>query len=330
MLLPSIRWNCDHRKVKFDSVPFELLFDVDHWNNNDTGLPRLVAHNKSEHDDWDPFTGMFRGSCDVLDDFLRGEGIAKDSIFNRTKHYENPTPYGGGGALGTLFYDYMGYDQSIQHVFSPLLNKSLDFRNDVEARIIRAMRPSTTVEQILQRTLGGNGEPPYMVLHARVEPEMLIHLRCLDKKVYNLTTIFDMIRGMEHANVSNPSLYIAIGMAEMQEGNPFNEFQLEHELNMKALRNALLLGINLPSGNSLKVSVGALNEAEVETCANEIVSAVVSFEIAVRAEIFIGTYISTWSTTVWKARLAHGKGGNFAYTPSGLVNITGSVPFFDC
>jgi hypothetical protein len=70
------------------------------------------------------------------------------------------------------------------------------------------------------------------------------------------------------------------------------------------------------------------SDYNVDACAQEIVSTVASFEIAVRAKIFTGTFISSWSTSVWKARHALGRGRSYAYTPNGLVNITGVAPPF--
>ena len=143
-----------------------------------------------------------------------------------------------------------------------------------------------------------------------------------------------MIRGMGHAGVTaNSSLYIAIGMKEMEEGNPHKWFKDEHRRNMAALYGALSYGLDLPSGQNLTVSIGghvAINNDEIDSCAHEIVSSAVSFEIAVRSKIFIGTYIWSWSTTVWKARHYLGRGENYAYTPNGLEKVVGVPKPFRC
>jgi hypothetical protein len=102
---------------------------------------------------------------------------------------------------------------------------------------------------MIQKTLGEGGAPPYIALHARLEPEMLLHNICIDRKVYNLTTILDMIQSMEHNTTDirdNGSLYIAIGLKEMEEGNPYDRFNLEHRLNMEALRGVKSNGLELP------------------------------------------------------------------------------------
>jgi hypothetical protein len=332
MLLPSIRWNCDHRKVKNDAVPFELLFDVDHWNN-DTDLPRLVTYSEPEHFDWDPSSGLFRGACDVLDSYLFLGPKRKDIIFNRTRHFQHPFPYGGGMGLGNLFYEYLANDGRRPKMSLPYQNTSTSFI-DIEARITRAMKPSAAVERLIRQTLGGDGQPPHIALHARFEPEMLVHVMCKPLKVYNLTDVFDMIRGMDHRNTTaNSSLYIAIGMKEMEEGNKYKWYQAEHRRNMAALYDALSYGLDLPSGNNLTVSVGghkAIRNDEFDLCAHEILSSVVSFEIAVRAKMFIGTYISSWSQTVWKARHYLGRGENYVYTPKGLEKIEGVPRPFRC
>merc|ERR1712194_516626 len=62
------------------------------------------------------------------------------------------------------------------------------------------MRPHPKLREIIERCKksmedgdGGGGKPEYMTLHARVEPDMQKHGFCLDKKVLNLTQIFDFI-----------------------------------------------------------------------------------------------------------------------------------------
>lgn len=336
MLAPSIRWNCDHRKRRFDSVPIQLLFDMDEWNR-DPDLPRMVDYNETEHFEWNPDTGLFRGACEVVDTYLQGDGNSKDIIFNKTSHYQHPVPYGGGVGLGRLFYDYRGFDVHRKPHAIQAQNRSMNFL-DIEAKIIRAMRPTPTIERMIQQTLGG-AEPPYVALHARVEPEMLIHTMCRDRKVSNLTSILNMIQDMDHdveRIPQNASVYVAIGLKEMQEGNPYRIFQLEHQLNMEALNDIMSNGLDLTrAGRKLHVMASDSqwndsNNTEVKTCANEIVSSIISFEIAVRAKIFVGTFISSWSYSVWKARHYLGRGGNFAYTPNGIVNITGVPPPFTC
>lgn len=329
MLLPSIRWKCKHTRISTISVPFEVLFDVDVWNNH-TELPRLARYNESEHFDWDPFTGLFRGACDVLDTYLYGGRETKDVIMSRTSHYRHPTAYGGGRWLGNLFVGYLQYD-SRRPTFN-LNEQNVSFL-DLEATITRAMKPSAAMERLVKASLGENGQYPYIALHARFEPDMLVHTKCKSAKVYNMTDVFGMIRQMDHSNATNLSLYIAINMKDFNVKNPYKYFQTERKLNKAALDAVAAYGLDLPSGKKMTVSISgqsASKSREIDLCANEIVASMVSFEIAVRAEKFIGTYVSSWSTTVWKARYYQGKGENYVYTPTGLHKIEGVPRPFTC
>ncbi len=331
MLLPSIRWNSDHRKLGSTAVPFEVLFDVEHWNR-DPDLPSMVLFDESQHPDWDPFTGLFRGACEVLSVYLTRNPSVKYILLDRAEKYHHQVPYGGGNSLGTLFHEYLNYDASRPMLRIGRQNRSTKFV-DFEAKITRAMKPSAMVERLLKETLGGTLEPPGIALHARFEPDMLVHLPCKRFKVYNITDVFDMMRRMDHSNISNPSLYIAINMAEMNAGNKYKWFRNEHRLNMAALHRATTRGLDLPSGKNLTVTVGghtAFRSDDIDSCAHEIVSSVISFEIALRAKIFIGTYISSWSPTVWKARHYLGRGENYVYTPNGLQQIEGLPKPFLC
>jgi hypothetical protein len=331
MLLPSIRWKCEHGMAGTSAVPFELLFDVDHWNA-DTDLPRLVDFDESEHFDWDPFTGLFRGACEVLDAYIsRGPGF-KHVIYNRSSHFRHPVPYGGGNALGILFYEYVKYDKRRPKLLLSKQNTKVGFL-EVEAKITRAMRPTAVIERLIRETLSGNDLPPFLALHARFEPDMLVHAACKHVKVYNLTDVFDMIRELNFANATNRSIFIAVNVNEMMRASQFKWFRKEHQLNMRALQGVMSHGLDLPSGENVTVSVGghtAFRSDQIDSCAHEIVSSVVSFEIAVQAKIFIGTYVSSWSATVWKARHYMGRGENYAYTPNGLEKIEGVPPPFRC
>jgi hypothetical protein len=60
-----------------------------------------------------------------------------------------------------------------------------------------AMRPHPNFQAIIDRLLAESGLEKgshYMTLHARVEPDMQRHPMCVDKKVLNLTDIFDFIQ----------------------------------------------------------------------------------------------------------------------------------------
>jgi hypothetical protein len=61
-------------------------------------------------------------------------------------------------------------------------------------------------------------------------------------QVFRSTTMVHMIRGMnEHAATAfAPNPHVAVGLNKRAEGDPYSTFQLEHLLNMEALRFNIL------------------------------------------------------------------------------------------
>jgi hypothetical protein len=193
ILLPSIRWQ--HEATRFDGerpyrIPFDLLFDVDHWNRQE-GLPRLVEYNATLHHDWDPSLGMFRDvDCDVLDTYYNTGPAGKDIIMQQIQNASATHPYGHGGGeqLGTLWFDYLSSSSSssrYRNVSIHLWNRSSKKTTTttttfdaIETSVMNALKPSLKI--LNAKSIQHLESSSYLAIHPRVEPDMLKHPKCLE------------------------------------------------------------------------------------------------------------------------------------------------------
>eukprot|EP00980_Cylindrotheca_fusiformis_P004136 scaffold902_cov147-Cylindrotheca_fusiformis.AAC.1 len=172
---------------------------------------------------------------------------------------------------------------------------------------------------------------PYIVLHARVETEMLEH-RCGTHMEKNLTRILSMVDEMAQTYNSDKDhdsrlqgIALAVsrdGMQRKAQSQPIQDFVDDNWETMKRL--------NLSYGNHKYFECGevwmdrwySMQAAVPKDYYGSLVPSVLNFYIATHAAIFVGVEGSSWSTDVFSARFDQGKGNtNFQYSPNGVYPV---------
>jgi hypothetical protein len=261
-------------------------------------------------------------------------------------------------------------------------------RNPAEILMLQgAMRPHPDLQAILDRLLirasllqpnestatsnyddvGNDGSSTvplqldYMTLHARVEPDMQKHKVCRDKKVLNLTDIFEFIQAKwkdppvstifmpinrqylelegdiynqanssRNGNGAKMNLPGAEKKKKRKSGQQINWIAVE---NLKALNRARDEGLWSGRAQVLEFGASAL-EGTSYADKPSTAGAMVNFFIGVPAKIFIGTEVSSFSHDLVATRFFRGYSENYKYLPSGLHDWTprGTVdpPGFAC
>ena len=336
LLLDSLRYDNkavsrrDHNSTISGRIPFEDLFDVEHWNqvSDRVGtdiLPRLVRYHPELHPDWDPDTAQFRTLGDVLPTPGRmGGGGKQDSgvIFRQTDAYPRvqnctrPYAFGSGRKVGQRTWGaYMQHKKKQGNQLS---------RTDVA--LIEALQPSTilakAVASITQshnvRMNGSQPHPPFdsgragnmlLAIHPRTELDMLKH-KCSKTMTRNLTKIFEMVQSSSFFS-EDPSagtskyqqVYLCISRSGMEDKTSvYERFKGLMDQNLHTLNQAAEVGLwrgtvrVSEGGEPLAASLGIPWDS-VQTAAQ-----VMDFFVAVEARAFLGTFGSSYSTDVWTAR----------------------------
>jgi hypothetical protein len=310
ILMPTIRHKDTFGTYKF--MPFEFLFDVEHWNSFYPALPRMVHCDHELFPNYNCAAGRWRKTD-------------KPTLL----HAEMRRP-------SRLFGIYMRYSMKRK---GPMM--AAGFRNPMELLMIKgALRPHPDLLAISNRLLGdlgGNGTIPYMTLHARVEPDMMKHPLCWVSKITNLTDIF---RFLEETFPDPPAtrIFIPINRQHMEAEGKINteepnstNWMAVHNLNElnRAVKDGLWSGrakVFEFGSNMLK---GTKYESRAATS-----GAVLNFFIAQNANVFVGTRVSTYSMDLLHARFYNGTIENYQYLPAGLErwtdNTTKHPPGFGC
>jgi hypothetical protein len=316
LLLESLSFQDTHGTL--GRVPFERLFDVEHWNSHYPALPRIVRYNPLLHPQWN-FSGA----------------QSKDTA-HATK------PYFMSLHTLELLRCYGDYVRSLE------VSNSTE-RNPAELLIIKgALRPHRDIQKVIDRhvTKIENGSKDYMTvcqvfashfyeamllhkndnpltfcsstqLHARVEPDMQFHVYCPDQKVRNLTEIFDMIEKQFPVPPAD-KMFISINRKQLEENGGMDPYYGENQLaveNLKALNKAVAKG--LWGG---KVTVFDKEPPTPETAG--VIGAIIAYFISLQSSLFIGTEVSSFSMDVITTRFYRGIKSNYLYQPDGLVLAT--------
>jgi hypothetical protein len=347
--------------------PIDFYFDVEHWNrysyneekNKDdrksshpNWLPRMVLSDPSIHDEWDPSRSSYKENQNVT----------------KTR------PYGFEYKSSSLFSRYTRYDKG-----KGILCKD-NRRNPAEILMLQgAMRPHPALQAVIDRSKKFLQERAhstkssfrYMTLHARVEPDMQKHIMCNDKKVLTLQEIVDMIESKWPDEPPVDIVFLPINRKLLEkEGklpkNFENDTKKDEKRNWIAADNLQLLN-RLTSHKDSKdgKSVGGMWNGKVPVVEfgadalygtvyehrPAISGAILDYYLALDADIFIGTEVSTFSQDILAARFFRGfsdsdtnanaqtskrnlRNNNYKYLPGGLNEwITDDMvdpPNFDC
>ena len=165
----------------------------------------------------------------------------------------------------------------------------------------------------------------YMALHPRVEPDMQQHPICRDKKVMNLTQIFQMVQSV-FPNPPATRLFLPINRQYMEKdgypnkNNP-NETNWLAVENLQVLNDAVQYGLWGGQVRVFEFGANALRGTNYEHRPST-TGALLNFYLALNAKIFIGTEISSYSTDLVHTRFYNGNKQNYKYLPSGIERWT--------
>jgi hypothetical protein len=310
ILMPTLSYKDTYGSNKY--MPFEFLFDVEHWNSFYPALPRLV------HCDQELFPNY---NCEK----------------RKWQHTDKPTLLHVESRRNhVLFGMFIRYSVKQR---GPMMAGG--FRNPMELLMIKgALRPHPDLLVIVDRLLGdlgSNGTLPYMTLHARVEPDMMKHRICVGSKVTNLTDIF---RFLEETFPDPPAtrIFMPINRKYMESGGEINtknpnatNWMAVH--NLKELNRAVEEGLWGGRAKIFEFGSNALKGTKYES-RPATTGAVLNFFMAQNAIVFVGTRVSTYSMDLLHARFYSAKIENYEYLPSGLERWTNKTtkhpPGFDC
>lgn len=323
LVLESIRLKDTYGSNK--PIPFEKLWDVPHWNSHYPTLPRLVHHDPVIHDQYDVQAHYW---------YKLKNGTWTDRGGVNT-YEERTRPY-SSKKQNHLF----GMIQRYMMGKGPMLQ---DGHRRPEEKLVfaGAMRPHPKLREIIERCQksledgdgdGGGGKSEYMTLHARVEPDMQKHGVCRDKKVLNLTQIFDFIEEKwPEPPVRN--VFIPINRQYLeQEANEEHVNTLiarnkTDQVNWIAVENLRVLNQarddGLWGGRVKVIEFGekVLNNTDYSRTPSTPAS-LVNYHISIGAKIFIGTEVSSYSHDLLATRFYANSMENYKYLPDGLHDWT--------
>mmetsp|Transcript_10557 Transcript_10557/g.11645 ORF Transcript_10557/g.11645 Transcript_10557/m.11645 type:complete len:508 (+) Transcript_10557:144-1667(+) len=335
MYAGSIRWNDLYGTET--KVRHEALFDVVHWNSFYPTLPKIVHH------DSNVFTDVYlhydeRGSPienhATNEKILSKQGEAPRMIwYNGGVSYLNATkPYAIGGAPKTIRIANNRYKQFFKRLqgdktsSSELTLYSLvvkeAFRPHPELQLIINNYLSKTIQQ--QQSQNHDKKQEYIVLHARIEPDMQKHPMCQDKKVTNFTEIIELL----HSTFQSPpasKLIILLNRGLLEE-----EVEKHHrgeESNILAVHNLQVLNHvmkhGLWDGQTQVIEAGSRLAKEsnhaIYSKYTVISGGIINFFLSLRSKIFIGTEVSSYSTSIVNSRYYRNQKKNYFYIPGKLI-----------
>lgn len=298
LLVESIRW-----KDTFGTnlqIRHDLLFDVVHWNSYYPNLPRIVSHDK-----------------DMLPNvYISGSDISPRVTW-KVPMENSSRPYFLGQKQTSAIHAYLTYDKQVSKKNMKRLSFEVDIMKD-------AFRPHPEIQAIIHGFLQGLNGSKFMVLHARIEPDMQKHSRCLQLKVVSFQHIIKM---MEDKFIDPPvSTLIVIlnrDLLEKEVDNPKNNNTLAEE-NLHVLNHVLEHG--LWGGRVKVVEAGSKlameSKHEIYSKYSTLTGGIINFFISLQANIFVGTEVSSYSSALVKSRFFRNRRESYFYVPQGLKIAT--------
>ena len=328
ILLESIKW---HEKSSHNGIPFEMLWNVQTWNANPK-LPKFVNYDPSIHRQWNKRTTAFSGTCPTVIAWFQAPH--RTSLFTEVKEMTLPHPAGGArsGQPGNLWDYYRSRDK-----YGLDVTKQGTTLVEIEEWILTSMQPSAVVQQLVD-SLKPTTTSSYIALHPRIEPEMLDHTHCQDDKVRKLQDILDQVTNYPDF-AEYPELFVAVAMPQMMatpKKSSTRKWMTDHLQNVEILKTIFKDGITKGQGENgsrhlhvWTAGESSLQKQNVNSCMLTILASIVNMELAIQANVFVGTAVSTWSTSVWKVRHYRGL-PNYEFTPTGIRKVEGLPAPFKC
>mmetsp|Transcript_18914 Transcript_18914/g.21496 ORF Transcript_18914/g.21496 Transcript_18914/m.21496 type:complete len:480 (-) Transcript_18914:92-1531(-) len=302
ILLHGIAWKdtygTNHR------LRHDYFFDVVHWNAYYPRLPRFVTYDKTLHNE------VTLENVDAIRPNLK---------WNIEYPYMNATkPY----SIGTK-NKRVAWVRFLQYTKQVEVGKRN--RSDAELLMMKeAFKPHPEIQQIIDNFKSLHQMKDLLVLHARIEPDMQKHPVCKEYKVLNISDIVTMIyEKYEEPPVSTVLIVLNREILEQEA----DDTEIDNELathNLKVLNELVSKG--LWGGRVKVVEAGSAlakhSGHKLYSKYNSLVGSIINFFLAVEANIFIGTRVSSWSGTVINYRFYKEEKMNYFYQPKGLDWVT--------
>lgn len=326
ILYTTIRHRDQYGTNRF--IGFEEIFDVEHWNSYYPTLPRMVHCDQS-----------------IFTDF----NCTKNKYFEDRVNSTNTTKPYAQSRQQNMFSQYMRYTKRTMKLFAePVFPNPMDLamttgalkpHRDVQEIIDSAMRKLTQHDDEDSESKGDgsnlsfansviDGNPttiPYMTLHARVEPDMQHHDKCVEKKVTNLT---DILNFMYDVWPSPPVKYvfIPINRQYMEKFGVVNKKNISatdwlavHNLN--ELNRIVDHGLWNGTVKVFEFGANALRGTKFEN-RSSIVGSMINFYIGLLGKIYIGNEVSSYAIDLLSNRFYRNLTENYKYLPDGLHHWT--------
>lgn len=302
IIVQSIRWKDlfgTNQQIRHD-----VFFDVVHWNTFYPKLPRFVTYDQSTHLDLD---------------IPNVNGVKPDIKWNIDDPYTNATnPYAIGEKRTSAIAKFYDYTKDIQ--------KGRGQRDEAELLVMKsALRPHPAIRDIMSSFKRKHRMTNSMVLHARIEPDMQKHPMCKEHKVLNITDIVTMLydKYPDEPPVSTVLIILNRAILEKEVANPKNDNEMAI-YNLKTLNEIISNGL---WGGRVKVVEAGSELAKnskypLYSKYSSLVGAIINFYLSLEAEIFVGTIVSSYSTSVISYRFFREKKENYFYLPKGLDLVT--------
>ena len=305
ILLPSVSFK-DHGGTG-KRIAFENLFNVVHWNSHShTSLPRLVSYDPKLHPQWNESARRF---------IVTENDDSDDPVANS---YTRPFAL-LGGELQHLAYHH--------NYTAQLEQQTAVERNAAELHMLKgALRPHPDIQSHIDGIVKANkrdseeaeASTEYMVLHARVEPDLQRTRRCVWARVKRLSTILEMLE-RRFPDPPTRKLLIAMNRHLLEEAaNANNKVAEENLITLDhALKNGLWNGtvqVQQAGSSSLKGTSFRHRPG--------VIGSLVDFFLAANAKVFVGTEVSRFSMDVITTRFYHAQKANYLYLPRGVKHAT--------
>lgn len=295
ILLPTIQWKDLKGTNRY--VPHEFLFDVDHWNTFYPLLPRLVDYDPELYPDYDVESNQF---------------VDKNAETNATRPF-------AFGRYTHLFVIYRKYTRQVREGIIPV--------DPVDVAMKKALLPHPDLMQLIERVSQSQRHPisneneTYLALHARVEPDMQVHKSCPEKKVVYLRDIFESLENHFRTPPSS-RVFIAINRplleSEAHREGSKNIVAIE---NLKSLNRARRYGLWNGTTDVFEAGMPSIRKTVFGKFPG-ICGAIVDYFLALKANIFVGTEVSSFSAEIIMNRFYIGNFENYHYSPLGLSLAT--------
>lgn len=303
ILVESLSWK--DTLATNSKIPHVELWDVVHWNTHYPVLPRFVRHVPDEFPDVK----------------LTPKIVWNSARVNATK------PYALDGNHQQPMRQYKAY---IRHLDANQMENYQAQHKIMQTIAKGALRPHPAIQEIINHLEDGLNHD-FMAIHARIEPDMLVHPLCRQIKVNNVSMILDMIyEKYPEPPVKNVLLIFNRPLTEARVSPKYTELPEDlkelSKYNLAVIddlvKNGMWNGTVNVKESGANMVLDMLADNPVYMKYNSIVGAVVSFFTALNSKIFIGTEISTYSTLAATSRFYRENRENYFYYPTGLLWVT--------